>query len=118
MQTSKTAGETEAAVVLPPLPPDGGKVRVANCARNLLRLEAKHIRGDHGDDRSGAGAKVLRAAADLDAAVGIDLRFGLSAAAAAAPGGRWRNRRRSSSGPGELPGFLYFAFQPKRSAPS
>ena len=54
---------------------------------DLLRLETKNLRCHNGDDGANAGAQVLRAARDFDAAVRVYLGLGLGAVAAAAPTG-------------------------------
>src|ERR1043166_6079895 len=88
------------------------KSRVAHTHDNLFGLQAEQIRCNHRDHRFGAGAEVLRAAANLDAAVGIDLGFGFGASAAAAPGcagttnARFDDTRRAA-------GFLVFLFPPE-----
>ena len=85
VHASKIAGQTEAAVVLPPLAPDGG-----NCVSPILAVICSGFRpktsaATTATERARARSEILRAAPDLDAAIGIDLRIRLRPAAAAAP---------------------------------
>src|SRR5262249_440194 len=64
----------------------GRKLSIADTDRNLFRLKAENVCRDHRNDSFRAGAKVLCAVTDCDAAVRIDLGLSLGAAATAAPG--------------------------------
>ncbi len=83
----RTAGLTAAAVVLPPEPPLIGNIVSPISGRIALDRQAERIGGDHRDQRAGAGAEILRAAPDDDAAVG-----GRSRSAPATVRGRRRPR--------------------------
>ena len=65
-----------------------GEVRVADFHLDLRGLESEGLRRHEGHDGARAGAEILRAAADFHGAVGVDLRLGLAAFAAAAPTAR------------------------------
>jgi len=104
-------------VVLPPLP-GRVEVRVPHFDRDLLRLQAQQLGRDYRDDRFRAGADVLHAEAELDAAVGVDLRLALGLVARAAAGQAAPAQPTPVlTTPGELPGLRYFCFQPNLSAP-
>ena len=91
---TRIAGDTDAAVVDPPLPPLNGKLRVAELDLHLADLEAQRLGDDHRHDRARGRADVLRAAAHDHAAVRIDLALRARALAGAAPavGGAARAR--------------------------
>ena len=105
--------------MLPPLPGPGGKFVSPTFTVICSGFKTEHFRRDDGDDGFGAGADVLHAEAELDAAVGIDLRFALGVCGWGRRRAtrRPRSRCRFSPTPGELPGFWYFSFQPNFSAP-